>query len=409
MRRVVILGSTGSIGTQALDVIARNRDRFTVVGLGAGGSDVELLARQALDFSVEAVAVGRATAAQDLQLAFYAEAASRGYAQGEFSLPAILAGPQAAESLAQWPSDVVLNGMAGAAGLTATLAALRAGRILALANKESLIIGGDLVKAIAAADQIVPVDSEHSALAQALRGGTASEVRRLILTASGGPFRGMTPHQLQEVTVEQALRHPTWSMGPLVTINSATLVNKGLEVIEAHLLFGLGFDRIDVVVHPQSIVHSMVEFVDGSTIAQASPPDMRLPIALGLGWPDRIADAAPACDWTTATTWEFMPLDEDAFPAVHIARVAGEAAGTAPAVFNAANEACVSAFLAGRIAFPQIVRTVEQVLDEHLGGADRGPGSTWVPGNEVQVEDVLSADTWARERAMAITGLESEV
>jgi len=404
MRRVVILGSTGSIGTQALDVIARNPDRFAVAGLAAGGADVELLARQCLDFGVEAVAVARATAAQDLQLAFYAEAARRGYATGAFALPSILAGPQAAESLAEWPADVVLNGMAGAAGLAPTLAALRAGRILALANKESLIIGGDLVRSIAGQDQIVPVDSEHSALAQALRGGTQAEVRRLILTASGGPFRGMSRADLEAVTPQQALRHPTWSMGPLVTINSATLVNKGLEVIEAHLLFGLPFDRIDVVVHPQSVVHSMVEFVDGSTLAQASPPDMRLPIALGLGWPDRIADAAPGCDWSTASTWEFFPLDEQAFPAVAIARRAGQAAGTAPAVFNAADEACVSAFLDGRIAFAQIVRTVEQVLQEHLDGGDGEEGSAWVPGNAVRMADVVSADGWARQRAMAITG-----
>jgi len=409
MRRVVILGSTGSIGTQALDVIARNPDRFTVVGLAAGGSDVDLLARQALDFGVQVVAVTRATAAQDLQLACYAEAARRGYAQGQFQIPAILAGPEAAESVAQWPAEVVLNGMAGAAGLSPTLAALRTGSTLALANKESLIIGGDLVRALAAPDQIVPVDSEHSALAQGLRGGSADEVRRLVLTASGGPFRGWTQGELAAVTPEQALRHPTWAMGPLVTVNSATLVNKGLEVIEAHLLFGVPFDRIDVVVHPQSIVHSMVEFVDGSTMAQASPPDMRLPIALGLGWPDRIADAAPGCDWTAAATWEFFPLDESAFPAVQIARVAGLAAGTAPAVFNAADEACVSAFLSGRIAFTQIVRTVEQVLDEHLGGGDDQEGSAWVPGNEVRLEHVLSADRWARQRAMVITGLESEV
>jgi 1-deoxy-D-xylulose-5-phosphate reductoisomerase len=401
VRRVVILGSTGSIGTQALDVIGRNRDRFTVAGLAAGGSDVELLARQALDFSVEAVAVARATSAQDLQLAFYAEASRRGYSSGSFEVPAILAGPDAAAELAGWPADVVLNGMAGASGLVPTLAALRAGRTLALANKESLIIGGDLVLAVAKPGQIVPVDSEHSALAQALRSGAADEVRRLVLTASGGPFRGWNSAQLDAVTPEQALQHPTWSMGPLVTINSATLVNKGLEVIEAHLLFGLPFDRIDVVVHPQSIVHSMVEFSDGSTLAQASPPDMRLPIALGLAWPDRVADAAPGCDWTSAAAWEFFPLDEEAFPAVRLARRAGSAGGTAPAVFNAADEACVSAFLAGRIAFRQIVRTVEAVLEEHLAGGDGQEGSAWIRGNDVDLAAVLSADAWARERAVS--------
>ncbi len=402
MRRVVILGSTGSIGTQALDVIARNPDRFRVVGLAAGGSDVDALARQALDCGAEAVAVARATAAQDLQLAFYAEASRRGYAQGSFSVPAILAGPQAAGELAEWPCDVVLNGLAGAAGLVPTLRALKAGHLLALANKESLIIGGDLVKAIAAPGQIVPVDSEHSALAQALRGGTSEEVRRLVLTASGGPFRGWSAEALQDVTPEQALKHPTWTMGPLVTINSATLMNKGLEVIEAHLLFDLPFDRIDVVVHPQSVVHSMVEFTDGSTLAQASPPDMRLPIALGLSWPERVPDAAPGCDWSQAATWEFFPLDDRSFPAVGLARRAGSAGGTAPAVFNGADEACVTAFLEGRIAFPEIVRTVEQVLDEHLAGGDGREGSAWSSGNDLDLDGVLSADAWSRTRAVEL-------
>ena len=404
MRRVVILGSTGSIGTQALDVIARNPDLFTVAGLGAGGADLQLLARQALDFRVEAVAIASPAAAADFPGVLAAEAARRADAGDAFGQPRVLAGPDAARELAAWPADVVLNGMAGAAGLAPALAALQAGRTLALANKESLIIGGDLVKAIAAPGQIVPVDSEHSALAQALRGGAPAEVRRLILTASGGPFRGFTRAQLEQVKPEQALRHPTWSMGPLVTINSATLVNKGLEVIEAHLLFDLPFERIDVVVHPQSIVHSMVEFVDGSTLAQASPPDMRLPIALGLAWPHRIVDAAPGCDWTQAATWQFFPLDEEAFPAVRLARAAGTAAGTAPAVFNAADEACVTAFLDGRIAFAQIVRTVEAVLQEHLAGGDGREGSAWVSRNEVQVADVLSADGWARQRALAIAG-----
>jgi 1-deoxy-D-xylulose-5-phosphate reductoisomerase len=264
--------------------------------------------------------------------------------------------------------------------------------VLALANKESLIIGGPLVKAVAGADQIVPVDSEHSALAQCLRGGRRDEVRRLILTASGGPFRGRTREALTAVTPEQALAHPTWSMGPVVTINSATLMNKGLEVIEAHLLFDLPFDRIDVVVHPQSIVHSMVEFVDGSTIAQVSPPDMRLPIALGLTWPDRIADAAPANDWTAPVAWEFLPLDDEAFPAVRLARAAGSKGGTAPAVFNAANEVCVDAFLAGRLPFVEIVDTVAAVLDAHRSAAEASPPIT-------TVEQVLAADAWAREAA----------
>jgi 1-deoxy-D-xylulose-5-phosphate reductoisomerase len=393
-RDVGLLGSTGSIGTQAIDVIRRNPDRFRVVGLAAGGAHVGLLAEQAIEFGVEVVAVAAATAVEDLALAFYAAAQCRGFSSGDWRVPKILAGPDAATEVAAWPCDIVLNGMTGSVGLAPTLAALRAGRTLALANKESLIVGGPLVKAAAAPGQIVPVDSEHSALAQCLRGGRAQEVRRLVLTASGGPFRGRARSELLEVTPRQALAHPTWDMGPVVTINSATLVNKGLEVIEAHLLFDVPFERIDVVVHPQSVVHSMVEFTDGSTLAQASPPDMRLPIALGLGWPDRVPEAAPGCDWTTASRWEFEPLDDAAFPAVRLAREAGGAGGTAPAVFNAANEECVAAFLAGTLPFTAIVDTVAQVIGEHR------PAGV---GNALTLTDVLDAETWARERARDIT------
>jgi 1-deoxy-D-xylulose-5-phosphate reductoisomerase len=362
-RDVVLLGSTGSIGTQALDVVARNPDRLRVVGLGAGGGRVALLARQALDVGVEVVAVARATAAQDLQLAFYAEAQARGYSAGEYRVPKILAGPDALAELAAWPlaaDGVVLNAMTGSVGLAPTLAALQAGRTLALANKESLVAGGPLVTPYR--DRIVPVDSEHSALAQCLRGGRRAEVRRLVLTASGGPFRGRSRGELASVTAQDALAHPTWDMGPVVTVNSATLVNKGLELIEAHLLFGLPYEAIDVVVHPQSVVHSMVEFVDGSTLCQASPPDMRLPIALGLTWPDRLPGAAPAVAWSTAQTWTFAPLDEVTFPAVRLAREVGTRGGTAPAAFNAANEVCVEAFLAGRLRFVDIVDTVAAVV-----------------------------------------------
>jgi len=365
VRTLAILGSTGSIGTQALDVVARHPDRLRVIGIGAGGGRVDLLAQQALALGVEVVAVARATAAQDLQLAFYAEAQRRGFSAGQYAVPAILAGPDALAELAAWPGDdpVVLNGMTGSVGLAPTLAALEAGRTLALANKESLVAGGPLVTPYR--DQIVPVDSEHSALAQCLRGGRAAEVRRLVLTASGGPFRGRRREQLAGVTPEQALAHPTWDMGPVVTINSATLVNKGLELLEAHLLFDVPIDRVIVVVHPQSVVHSMVEFTDGSTLAQASPPDMRLPIALGLTWPDRLPDVAPAVDWSTAQTWEFLPLDEAAFPAVQLARSAGARGGTAPAALNAANEVCVEAFLSHRLPFLGIVDTVAAAVDEH--------------------------------------------
>jgi 1-deoxy-D-xylulose-5-phosphate reductoisomerase len=400
-REVVVLGSTGSIGTQALDVIARNPDRFRLAGIGAAAStpqSVQLLAEQARTFAVDVVAVARPQAAKDLQDALYTSATAAGWQTGGTSLPKVLVGPQASTELAGWPADVVLNAMPGSAGLAPTLAALEAGRTLALANKESLIIGGPLVRARSRAGQLVPVDSEHSALAQCLRGGRASEVRRLVLTASGGPFRGRSRDELADVTPEQALAHPTWAMGPLVTINSATLVNKGLEVIEAHLLFGLPLDHVDVVVHPQSVVHSMVEFVDGSTLMQASPPDMRLPISLALGWPDRVPDAAAPCDWSVPTSLEFEPLDESAFPAVRLARTAAAAGGAAPAVYNGANEAAVEAFLAGAAPFLGIVDTVERVLTEHLERPAR-------PDEDLSVDDVLAADGWARARARELLGV----
>ena len=298
-------------------------------------------------------------------------------------------------------ADTVLNGITGSIGLRPTLAALHAGHRLALANKESLIVGGALVKAAAAPGQLVPVDSEHSALAQALRGGTADEVRRLVLTASGGPFRGLDRAALHAVTPAQALAHPTWDMGRVVTTNSASLVNKALEVIEAHLLFDVPLDRIDVVVHPQSVVHSMVEFVDGSTLAQASPPDMRLPIALGLCWPRRLPGAAPACDWTRAATWTFEPLDEEAFPAVRAAKEAAAASPTHMAVFNAANEEAVDAFHAGALPFDGIVDTVRAVVADYapehvLAAAGHDPAPTGLT-----VDAVLAAEAWARRAARA--------
>ena len=393
-RSVVLLGSTGSIGTQAVDVVRRNPDRLRVVGLGAGGTRVELLAQQALELGVEVVAVTRASAVQDLQLALYAAAQRGGYSRGEHPVPKVLAGPDAMRELAAWPCDVVLNGMTGSVGLAPTLAALEAGRTLALANKESLVAGGPLVTPYR--DQIVPVDSEHSALAQCLRGGRRDEVRRLVLTASGGPFRGRTRAQLADVTPEQALAHPTWAMGPVVTVNSATLVNKGLELIEASLLFDVPYAALDVVVHPQSVVHSMVEFTDGSTLAQASPPDMRLPIALGLTWPDRVPDAAPGADWTAPVAWTFEPLDEAAFPAVALAREAGTRGGTAPAALNAANEECVAAFLAGRLPFLGIVDTVARVVGDH---AYR---------ERPDLAEVLETEDEARRRARELVGRTSE-
>jgi 1-deoxy-D-xylulose-5-phosphate reductoisomerase len=372
---VLILGSTGSIGTQALEVIADNPDRFEVVGLAAGGANAELLARQRAETGVTRVAVADPAAAARI---------------GDVSY----AGPDAATRLIQDAAettgvDVVLNALVGALGLEPTLAALATGARLALANKESLVAGGPLVLKAAAPGQIVPVDSEHSALAQCLRAGTSDEVAALVLTASGGPFRGWSAAQLESVTPEQAGAHPTWNMGPMNTLNSASLVNKGLELIETHLLFGIPYRRIEVVVHPQSIVHSMVTFVDGSTIAQASPPDMKLPISLALGWPQRVAGSAVACDFSTASTWAFEPLDAAVFPAVDLARAAGEAGGCMTAVYNAANEEAAAAFLAGRIRFPAIVRTIADVLSS----ADQ-----WV-AEPATVEDVLDAQRWARQRA----------
>jgi 1-deoxy-D-xylulose-5-phosphate reductoisomerase len=356
---VVILGSTGSIGTQALAVVRANPERFRVVGLTAGGSRRQLYDAQVAEFRPRVSGLGE----------------------------------EASVEAAAMPADVVLNGITGAVGLRPTLAALQAGNTLALANKESLIIGGSVVTAQAAEGQIVPVDSEHSALAQCLRGGRANEVRRLVLTASGGPFRGRRRDELAGVTPAEALAHPTWDMGPVVTINSATLVNKGLEVIEAHLLFGIPMDDIEVVVHPTSVVHSMVEFTDGSTLAQASPPTMLIPIALGLAWPDRVPGTAPAVDWSAKQTWDFHPLDNDAFPAVRLARAAGASGGTAPAVYNAANEVCVQAFRDGRLPFTGIVDTIATVLDRHALTREH-VGS---PPTDLTLDDVLAADAWARD------------
>ncbi|NBO34364.1 MAG: 1-deoxy-D-xylulose-5-phosphate reductoisomerase [Actinobacteria bacterium] len=389
MRSVIVLGSTGSIGTQTLDVIRQSSSDFKVLGISAGGSNPSLLAEQALEFNVEYLAIASATAAQDVQLAIYAQAKIAGYAEGNFTLPKMLIGPQAAAELAAISADVVVNGITGAVGLLPTVAALSAGSVLALANKESLVIGGRAVTKLAKPGQIIPVDSEHSAIAQCLRSGQASEVKRLVLTASGGPFRSMKREQLENVTPEQALNHPTWNMGPVVTINSATMMNKGLEVIEAHLLFDIAFENIDVVVHPQSVIHSMVEFIDGSTIAQASPPDMRLPIALSLGWPNRIPGLAAGCDWNQATTWTFEPLDSEVFTAVELAKFAGTQAGTAPAVLNGANEIAVAAFLAGELPFLEIVDFVSEVLHVHLK-------TNFVSDHDLTIEEVLRAADWAQ-------------
>ncbi|MCQ4621185.1 1-deoxy-D-xylulose-5-phosphate reductoisomerase [Corynebacterium sp. CCUG 71335] len=348
MRKVLILGSTGSIGTQALDVIGDNPEDFEVAGIAAAGSDPQAIIAQARQFglSAEQVAVSKPEAAQVISVALGGEVLT-----------------SAEELVTNTSADVVLNALVGSLGLAATLATLDTGAILALANKESLVAGGDLVLERAKEGQLVPVDSEHSAMAQCLRAGRTEEVSRYVLTASGGPFRGWTREQMWDVTPEQAAAHPTWSMGQMNTLNSATMVNKGLELIEATLLFGIRPDIIDVTVHPQSIVHSMVTFCDGATIAQASPPSMKMPIAHALAWPGRVPEAQHSLDFTQAMDWRFEPLDEDTFPAVKLAREVSRLRGTYPAVYNAANEEAAAAFLAGRIRFPQIVDVVGDVLD----------------------------------------------
>ncbi|MEN9713915.1 MAG: hypothetical protein RLZZ164_579 [Actinomycetota bacterium] len=357
MRRVIVLGSAGSIGTQALEVIREHPDQFELVGL-ATGSNQELMDVQAAEFSI---------------------AASN----------AVLGAEAATELVERLDADVVVNGITGSVGLAPTLATLRSGKTLALANKESLIVGGSLVTELARPGQIVPVDSEHSAIAQCLRSGAATEVRKLILTASGGPFRGYSREQLSLVTPEQALKHPTWAMGKVVTTNSATLVNKGLELIEAHLLFDVAIDDIDVVVHPQSIVHSMVEFVDGSIVAQCSPPNMKLPIALGMSWPNRIDTVSTAIDFTKASEWTFETLNESVFSAVNLARQVARAGLTYPAVYNAANEEAVEQFHRGRLMFTQITDVISRVVEAHTAEA------------ELTLDSVLAAEKWARDRAHA--------
>jgi 1-deoxy-D-xylulose-5-phosphate reductoisomerase len=360
--RVAVLGSTGSVGTQALDVVRNHRDRYEVVALAAG-RNTTLLSAQAAEFGV-------------------AEKWARSCADD----PAVLA-----ELAAHPDADVVLNAVVGFAGLPATIAALEQGKRLALANKESLIAGGPVVNAVRArgGGEIVPVDSEHSALYQALRAGRPAEVRRLILTASGGPFRGRTRAELALVTVADALKHPTWDMGAKITIDSSTLMNKGLEVIEANELFGVGFDRVDVVVHPQSVIHGMVEFTDGATIAQLSMPDMRLPIGLALGAPDRLDEPFGAIDWTELSQLTFEAPDLEAFPCLRLAYEAGRAGGGAPATLSGANEVAVEAFLAGRIPWLAISAVNQAVLDQGVG-------------NVVEVADVLEVDRVARERALEV-------
>ena len=349
MKDLVILGSTGSIGVQALEIVEANPSLFRVVALTAAGSNTDLLIAQAKKFNVPVIGV------------------TKNADQIKAALPnsTVIDGPLASTEIAAITCDVVLNGITGSIGLGPTLAALRVGNRVALANKESLVAGGDLVMSLAKPDQLLPVDSEHSALWQSLMGGKKSEVSKLVLTASGGPFRDRT--DLSTITVAEALDHPTWSMGPVVTINSATLVNKGLEIIEAHYLFAIPYSQIEAVIHPQSVVHSMVEYVDGSTIAQASPPNMKGPISFAINYPDRVKAATAPIDWTQSHTWTFAPIDNERFPAIDLARRCGALGGGLPAIFNAANEVCVASFISGEIGFTSIVETVEEVVQK-LGG-----------------------------------------
>ena len=348
MRDIVILGSTGSIGVQALEVIAANPTKFRVVGLSAGSNNLERLTEQVEKFSVPIV--GTTGDGSLLRNALHGVE--------------VIDGPNSSLHIAALSCDVVLNGITGSIGLGPTLAALEVGNTVALANKESLVAGGDLVMAHGR-DRIIPVDSEHSALFQALSAGKISDVEKVVLTASGGPFRDR--EDLSTVTLADALNHPTWTMGPVVTINSATLVNKGLEIIEAHYLFGVPYSKIEAIIHPQSVVHSMVEFKDGSTIAQASPPNMKGPIAYAISYPERIAHATPAIDWKTSHTWTFQPIDHERFPAVELAKRCGALGGSVAAMYNAANEVAVDAFMKNLIPFTAIVDIIEKTVTK-LGG-----------------------------------------
>ena len=402
-RSVVLLGSTGSIGTQALDVVSAHPDRLQVVALAAGGGNIDLLADQVVAHDVRVVGIARGDAS-DLLAALEARHPSHPTAPLE-----ILTGPNAATTIAGgYPDAVVLNGMSGGVGLGPTLAALQSGSVLALANKESLVVGGALVRrALAYPGQVVPVDSEHSAIAQCLLSGVhekgltspvvtgRSEVSKLVLTASGGPFRGKTRSELSDVTPEQALAHPTWNMGPVVTLNSSTLVNKGLELVEAHLLFDIAPEDILTTVHPQSIVHSMVTWRDGATIAQASPPDMHLPIALGMTWPERLEDIETPLAWDVPQSWDFEPVDDDTFPAIMLARQAVAASPTHPAVYNAANEVLVQAFMDREIGYLDIVDMLTEVVGAHDGIADP------------DLAAVLGVEEWAKAHARKLVEAKS--
>jgi 1-deoxy-D-xylulose-5-phosphate reductoisomerase len=367
MREIVVLGSTGSIGVQALEIIEANPSKFRIVGLSAGRKNPELLMMQAKKFNVPIVgSMAPAAPVKGIQ---------------------VIDGDNSSVEIAALPCDIVLNGITGSIGLAPTLSALAVGNKVALANKESLVAGGDLVMKYGS-DRIIPVDSEHSAIFQALLAGKLSDVKRLILTASGGPFRDRS--DLSNVSVADALNHPTWSMGEVVTINSATLLNKGLEIIEAHYLFGLSYENIEAVIHPQSVVHSLVEFIDGSTIAQASPPNMKGPIAYALSYPQRLNKACAPIDWSKSHNWEFSPIDNERYPAIELAKRCGQLGSGLPAVYNAANEVAVAAFLAAQIKFTDIIDIVESVVQSF--------GSN-TPTTIRDISDVSGIEQSARSKA----------
>ncbi len=382
MRSVTILGSTGSIGTQALDVVRRNPDRFKVVGLSAAGTNQELLVGQIREFLPPLVAIADESAAQEV----------RDRLGGTVRGVELLVGPQAAEQLAaDTEADTVLNGLVGSQGLGPTLKALQSGKTLALANKESLVVGGDLVMDLIKGEpeRLLPVDSEHAALAMALRGERREDLKRVVITGSGGPFRGWTATELWKASMKEALQHPVWSMGPKITIDSATLMNKGLEVIEAHHLFGLEYSQIHVLIHPEGVVHAIAEFRDGSMRAEMATADMRLPIQLALAWPERLPSGVASLP-LTETPLTFEPVDHEAFPAVDLAYRVGGLGLTFPAVMNAANEVAVMAFLEGKIPLPRIVEIVQTIVDEHE------------PASIVSVVNIERADAWARRRTAEI-------
>jgi 1-deoxy-D-xylulose-5-phosphate reductoisomerase len=381
MRLVTILGSTGSIGTQALDVVRRHPERFRVVGLSAAGANEELLAGQIREFLPPYVAIADQDAAADIQ-------AKLGPVKGV----ELVTGPDAAERLAtETEADFVLNGLVGSAGLAPTLGALQAGKTLALANKESLVVGGELVMDLVKGEpeRLLPVDSEHAALALAMRGERREDLKRVVITGSGGPFRGWTRNELARASVKEALQHPVWSMGPKITVDSATLMNKGLEVIEAHYLFDLEYPQIHVLIHPEGVVHAMAEFRDGSLRAEMASPDMRLPIQLALAWPERLSTGVEPVPLTDRPL-TFEPVDREAFPAVDLAYRVGGLGLTFPAVMNAANEVAVMAFLEGKIPLTRVVEIVQTVVDEHE------------PGSVVSIVSIERADGWARQRAAEI-------